>query len=46
MQTCNISYINISIIANSLDEKCPNTELFLVHIFLYSVGIQENTDQN
>ena len=29
----------------SLREKCPNTELFLVRIFLYSVGIQENTDQ-
>ena len=25
--------------------KCPNTELFLVRIFLYSVRIQENTDQ-
>ena len=29
----------------SLHEKCPNTELFLVRIFLYSVRIQENTDQ-
>ena len=27
-----------------LREKCPNTELFLVRIFLYSVQIQENTD--
>ena len=26
-------------------EKCPNTHLFLVHFFLYSVWIQENTDQ-
>ena len=26
-------------------EKCPNTELFLACIFLYSVRIQENTDQ-
>ena len=25
--------------------KCPNTELFLVRIFMYSVQIQENTDQ-
>ena len=25
----------------SLREKCPNTELFLVRIFLYSVRIQE-----
>ena len=24
---------------------CPNTEFFLVRIFLYSVRIQENTDQ-
>ena len=29
----------------SLREKCPNTELFLVRIFLYSVRIQENTNQ-
>ena len=29
----------------SLREKYPNTELFLIRIFLYSVGIQENTDQ-
>ena len=26
-------------------EKCPNTEIFLVRIFLYSVRIQENADQ-
>ena len=26
-------------------EKCPNTELFLLCIFLYSGQIQENTDQ-
>ena len=29
----------------TLREKCPNTELFLVGIFLYSDRIQENTDQ-
>ena len=29
----------------SLREKCPNTGFFLVRIFLYSVQIQENTDQ-
>ena len=29
----------------TLREKCPNTELFLIRIFLYSVQIQENTDQ-
>ena len=26
-------------------EKCPNIEFFLILIFLYSVRIQENTDQ-
>ena len=26
-------------------EKFPNVELFLVRIFLYSVQMQENTDQ-
>ena len=30
---------------NSLRERCPNTEFFLVSIFLYSVRIQENIDQ-
>ena len=29
----------------TLREKCPNAELFLVSIFLYSVQIQENMDQ-
>ena len=33
----------------SLREKCPNTEIFLVHIFphsdLYSVRMRKNTDQ-
>ena len=29
----------------SLGEKCSNTEFFLVHIFLYSVQIEENTYQ-
>ena len=29
----------------ALREKYPNTEFFLVHIFLYLVRIQENTDQ-
>ena len=29
----------------ALREKSPNTELFLIHIFLYSIRIQENTDQ-
>ena len=28
-----------------LREKCPDTEFFPVRIFLYSVQIQENTDQ-
>ena len=30
----------------SMKEKCPNTEFFLVRFFLYSVRIQEKTDQN
>ena len=29
----------------SLREKCPNTQLFLVRIFPYSVQIRGNTDQ-
>ena len=29
----------------TLREKCPNTEFFLVRIFMYSVQIEENTDQ-
>ena len=29
----------------SLREKYPNTEFFLVRIFLYSVQIQENSDE-
>ena len=28
-----------------LREKCPNTEFFLVRIFVHSVRIQENADQ-
>ena len=34
-----------SFIAQSRREKCLSTELFLVRIFLYSVRIQEYTDQ-
>ena len=29
----------------SLREKCPDTELFLIRIFPYSVRMRENTDQ-
>ena len=32
-------------VINSLREKCPNMEIFLFYIFLYSVQIQENIDQ-
>ena len=32
-------------ISDSLREKRPNTEVFLIGIFLYSVRVQENTDQ-
>ena len=28
-----------------LPEKCPDAEFYLVRIFLYSVRVQENTDQ-
>ena len=30
---------------SALREKCPNTEFFLVRIFVYSYWIQEDTDQ-
>ena len=33
------------IVSNTLREKCPNTEIFLVRIFPYSVRMWENTDQ-
>ena len=36
---------NTSSLWSALHEKCPNTDLFLVLIFLYSNWIQENTDQ-
>ena len=35
---------NEKTVNDTLREKCPNTEFFLVRIFLYSVRIQENTD--
>ena len=38
-------YGYFTVFSMSLREKCPNTELFLVRIFMYSVRIQENTDQ-
>ena len=40
-----ISQIVFENIYAGLREKYPNTELFLVHIFLYSDWTQENTDQ-
>ena len=42
-----ISLLLLSLLSllDSLREKCLNTELFLVRIFLYSVRIQENTEQ-
>ena len=36
---------SLNSLRNTLRENCPNTELFLVRIFLYSVRIQENTGQ-
>ena len=41
----NIPKNGIALSIYSLREKCPNTEFFLVRIFLYSVRIQENTNQ-
>ena len=40
-----IKGLKVSSMKRSLREKCPNTEFFLVRIFLYSVRIQENTHQ-
>ena len=42
-ETSNIYLVNISYSHQSLREKCPNTEFFLIRIFLYSHWIQENT---
>ena len=42
-ETSNICLVNISYSDQSLREKCPNTEFFLVRIFLYSHWIQKNT---
>ena len=38
-------FVLTDISRHTLGQKCRNTELFLVRIFLYSVLIQENTDQ-
>ena len=38
-------FISFDGLAHPLCQKCPNTEFFLVHIFLYSARIQKNTDQ-
>ena len=43
--TISVTLFCSSLISNSLREKCPNTEFYLVLIFLYSDWIQENTDQ-
>ena len=40
-----VSLIAVSTRGFPLREKCPNREFFLTRIFLYSVRIQENTDQ-
>ena len=41
----NFSKSNYSYFIFTLHEKCPNKELYLVYVFLYSDWIQENTDQ-
>ena len=43
-QVCHMTKLMISLLP-TLREKCPNTELFMVRIFLYSARIQKNTDQ-
>ena len=40
VSACKSDFLN-----QPMREKCPNAELFLVRIFLYSVRIQENMDQ-
>ena len=37
--------LKLFLFCSSLREKCPNTEFFLVRIFLYSGQTRENTDQ-
>ena len=37
---------NINLLFFTLREKCPNTELFLVRIFMYLFQLQENTERN
>ena len=45
LQTSSISLALLKNYWVSLRQKCPNMELFLVRIFLYSVRMQENTDR-
>ena len=45
VKTCTDLPENSCFLKKTLREKCPSTELFLVRIFLYSVRIQENTEQ-
>ena len=40
-----VKFNKVVLMLISLREKSPNTDFFLVRIFLYSVRIQENTDQ-
>ena len=40
-----VDVIQIKFSYYTLREKCPNTEFFVVCVFLYSVRIQENTDR-
>ena len=45
MSTINHDLWRVCVNKLILHEKCPNTEFFLVRIFLYSDWMQENTDQ-
>ena len=40
-----LTFLHSYIYILTLCKKCPNTEFLLVRISLYSVRIQENTDQ-
>ena len=45
MSSKSFSTLFIILIEQSLREKCPNTEFFLVCIFPWSVRIRQNMDQ-
>ena len=40
-----LMYISVDGLDERVSAQCPNAELFLVRVFLYSYWIQKNTDQ-